>query len=141
VTNENKYIETTKQLAALKQLHAVIWLFQKDEFECAITLAAAAEGLLPPVEGAHLFQALKSSKEVKETNYNLFINWLKHPNITIPGCEIDSALIPEFEVVIIIVRAISKFRAVYKTGSPVMADFIKWAFENGHLPTPKVEEK
>lgn len=136
MSSEEKYIETNKQLAALRQIHAAIFFFRKDEFECAITLAAAAEGLLPTTNELHLFKALQSSNIFKKGEYdcNLFINWLKHP------IEPDYTVIPEFEVAMIIVRAISKFHVIYKTGSPVMKDFIKWAFEKGHLPAPKFEE-
>jgi hypothetical protein len=44
--------------------------------------------------------------------------------------------IPEFEAAIIMVRAISKFFTVYKTESPAMKSFVRWTFEQGHLPMP-----
>ncbi len=132
--SKEKHVKTTKQLAALTQTHAAIWHFRNGEFECAVTLAAAAEGLLPPTDEPHLFQILKNSPMAKELNYNLFINWLKHPNPP------DVAIIGDFEVAIIIVRAISKYVAVYKSGSPTMKDFVTWAFERGHLPTPNRQE-
>ena len=52
-------IETTKQLAALRQITAAIEHLHKREYECAITLAAAAEGLLPPTDEPHIFSDLK----------------------------------------------------------------------------------
>jgi hypothetical protein len=67
-------------------------------------------------------------------DYNSMINWLKHPT----GPE-DNA-IPEFEVAIIIVRAISKFNAIYRAGSPAMRDFVRWAFEQRHIPLPEGDE-
>lgn len=130
-----KYIETSKQLAALEQIHAAIWHCRNEAFECAITLSAAAEGLLPPTAGPHLFQLLKKSPVARsDFDYNEIITWLKHdvgPNDNV---------IPEFEVAIVIVRAISKFNAVYHTGSPVMRDFVKWTFEQGHIPSPEGNE-
>jgi hypothetical protein len=104
------------------------------KMECAITLAAAAEGVMPPTEEPHLFTVLKnSSLSRKEFDYNHTINWLKHP---IPPDDLD---IWEFEAAIIIVRAISKFFAVYRTGSPAMKSFVRWTFEQGHLPMPSLE--
>jgi hypothetical protein len=39
-------------------------------------------------------------------------------------------------VTLVIVRAISKFVAVYNKQSGLMTDFVNWAFEKGHLPVP-----
>ena len=38
-------IETSKRLSAERQIHAAIDHFHRNEFECAMTLAAAAEGV------------------------------------------------------------------------------------------------
>jgi hypothetical protein len=130
-----KYIETSKQLVALEQIHAKIWHCRNEAFECAITLSAAAEGLLPPTIEPHLFQLLKNSPVARSTfDYNEMITWLKHP------IGPDEHIIPEFEVAIIIVRAISKFNAIYHTGSPAMRDFVRWTFEQGHIPLPEDNE-
>jgi hypothetical protein len=130
-----RYIETSKQLAALEQIHAAIWHCRNERFECAITLAAAAEGLLPTTSERHLFQLLMSSPVARsDFDYNSMINWLKHPVAP------DDNAIPEFEVAIIIVRAISKFNAIYHGGSPAMRDFVRWAFEQGHIPLPEDDE-
>jgi hypothetical protein len=131
MSSDGKTIETTKKLAAKRQIHAAILLFRiEQEFECAITLAAAAEGLLPQTDEAHIFKALKDSPAFKELDLNLFITWLKHPGGP------DGAKISEFEVTLVIVRAISKFAAIYVNQSGLMSDFVKWAFEKGHLPVP-----
>jgi len=53
-------IETTKQLAAIRQITAAIEHLRKQEYECAITLAVAAEGLLPPTDEPHIFSAFKN---------------------------------------------------------------------------------
>src|SRR4029077_19039656 len=87
---DGKCIETTKKLAAKRQIHAAILLLRKEqEFECAITLAAAAEGLLPTTDDPHIFKILKDTPVFKQLDLNLF-----------------------------------------------MTDFVKWAFEKGHLPVP-----
>jgi hypothetical protein len=126
-----KYVETTKMLAALEQIHAAIWHCQHEQFECAITLGAAAEGLLPATEELHLLKVLQASPVARtEFDYNEMINWLKHP--TAP----EETVIPEFEVAIVIVRAISKFFVIFDAGSPVMREFVRWAFKEGHLPVP-----
>jgi hypothetical protein len=127
-----KYVETSKQLAALQQIHAAILHCKNEAFECAITLAASAEGLLPSTTERHLFQLLKNSPVARsDFDYNSVINWLKHP------VGPDDNAIPEFEVAIIIVRAISKFIATYRRGSPAMRSFVRWTFEQGHLPLPE----
>lgn len=129
-----RFVETNKQLTALSQIHYALVLFRQNELECAITLAAAAEGTIPPTEEPHLFTVLKNSQlSRKEFDYNHTINWLKHPIAP------DDFDIWEFEAAIIIVRAVSKFFTVYKTGSPTMKSFVRWTFEQGHLPIPAFE--
>jgi len=126
-----KAIETTRQTAATRQIDAAIHHFKNGEYECAITLAAAAEGMLPTTEHPHVFTLMKDSPNFKEADFNCFINWLKHPN------EPDQTLIPDFEVVMVIIRAISKMIATYETGSNDMKEFCRWAFAQGHIPMPK----
>ncbi len=125
-----KIVRTSKQLAAIRQIEAAIEHFENDEYECAITLAAAAEGLIPDTAHPHIFSLLRARPK-KELDYNLLINWLKHP------IEPEEILLPEFEAAIIIMRAISKLIAVYNTGTVKMQKFGRWVFERGHLPIPK----
>jgi hypothetical protein len=135
MSSDGNCVRTTKELAAKRQIDAAILLFRtEDQFECAITLSAAAENLLPPTDEPHIFKILKDGAYFKDLDLNLFINWLKHP--TGP----NAAVISEFEVTLTIVRAISKFAANYNTVSGVMRDFTKWAFEKGHLPPLPIEE-
>src|ERR1700730_2451159 len=112
-------IETTKQLAAIRQITAAIEHLRKQEYECAITLAAAAEGLLPPTDEPHIFSAFKkymSPEEFKELNLNLAVNWLKHYNPE----DLDPVIIPEAVAVWVILRAITKFIAVYHLSTKLM---------------------
>jgi hypothetical protein len=127
-----KVIKTTKQLAATRQIQAAIAHFRKDDYECAITLAAAAEGLLPPTDEPHIFSILKASPLYKDIEINRFINWLKHP--TPP----NEASISEFETALIIMRAITKLYAIYEVGTDDMLEFGRWVFKAGHLAMPKV---
>jgi hypothetical protein len=130
-----RFIETNKQLAALCQIHYAMALFRQNELECAVTLAGAAEGVIPTTNDPHMFLLLKNSPlSRKEFDYNFTINWLKH------STEPDDFIISEFEAAMIIVRAINKFFTVYKAGSPAMRSFVRWTFEQGHLPTPSLDE-
>jgi hypothetical protein len=127
-------VQTTKQLASLRQIRAAIEHFHKQEFERVITLAAAAEGLLPPTNDPHLFRDFKrrlTPEEYKELNFNLVINWLKHYNAEDP----EPVRISEFEAVIMLVRAITKFIAVYHRSTKGMEDFLTWARSHDY-PVP-----
>jgi hypothetical protein len=73
---------------------------------------------------------LRNSRLFASIDINRRINWLKHP------LEPDQEMIPEFEVAVVIVRAITKFQAIYNDESTVMRDFIDWTFDQGHLPRP-----
>jgi hypothetical protein len=136
--NGDKSIKTFKVFAAIRQIQAAIHHFKNDDYECAVTLAAAAEGVLPNVRTPHLFTLIKASPEFRDIDPNFVINWFKH---SVPPYEIE---IPEFEVVMVIVRAISKLIAVEKTAKreglsdhlPDIRLFLRWAFEQGHLPMP-----
>jgi hypothetical protein len=126
-------VETTKQLSSMRQTKAAIEHLHKGQLECAITLAAAAEGQLPETATEYLFRLLQRLKP--QENFNLFITWLKHP--TGP----DKATIAEFEAVLVIARAIQKFVAVYEASCTEFNDFSAWAVAQGHLPKPIVEPK
>jgi hypothetical protein len=123
MATQPRVIKTSKRLASMRQLHAAIEHFQASEFECAMTLAAAAEGVLPSTENHYFLKTLKA----KLPNFNLIINWLKHGN---PPT--DTAELSELEVAATIYRGISKFNAVHGAVSPEMAEFLKWA--KAHIP-------
>ena len=71
------HVGTTKRLAAQRQIDAAIAHFFKKELECAITLAAAAESLLPDTEQPHIYRYLRehSAYNDKEIDFNKTINW------------------------------------------------------------------
>jgi hypothetical protein len=48
-------IKTSKQLSAFRQISAAIDHFEKKDYECAITLAGAAEGQIKEKTLNHLF--------------------------------------------------------------------------------------
>jgi hypothetical protein len=128
--NVGNIIQTTKQLAAIRQLEAAISHFWKNEYECAITLAAAAEGILPPPDRPHGFSLLRGSPFFEKVDFNFYINWLKHP------LEPQDMLVSEFETAMIIVRAISKLAAFNADGTDEIKAFGRWAFQAGYLPMP-----
>jgi hypothetical protein len=76
----------TKKEAALRQITAAIVHFEKKDYECAITLAGAAEGELPTNKASkHLFHELRVrvppefKNEKNLTNWvNATRDWLKH---------------------------------------------------------------
>jgi hypothetical protein len=61
-------IETTKRLAAQRQMDAAVNHLHKSELESAITLATAAEGLLPDTESRQSFAYLREHPLSKSTS-------------------------------------------------------------------------
>jgi hypothetical protein len=103
-----KHIEVVKKQAAQRQIDAAIEHIYKSEFECAVTLAAAAEASLPDTKNDHGWAYLKRHPTFKEVDYNETINWLKH------DIQPDTRVIFEYETAVIIFRAQSKYVAVYR---------------------------
>jgi hypothetical protein len=60
------------------------------------------------------------------------VNWLKHYN----SDDLDSIDITEFEAVMFLLRAITKFIAVYHQSTRRLEAFLSWAGENGYPPKP-----
>lgn len=55
-----RIVQTSKRLAAERQIHAAIAHFHAGDFECAITLCSAAEGQMPEPSGStYLFRQLR----------------------------------------------------------------------------------
>lgn len=124
------FIETNRKLAALRQIDAAIKHLHGVGVECAITLAAAAENLLPATKEPHIFQYLEqhSAFKNKEVDFNETINWLKHPIGS------DAKVIFQQEAALIILRAMSKFVAVYKEAPTEWDEFLKWGATAGFWP-------
>lgn len=120
--------ETNLNLASSRQIHAAILHSNENSIECAITLAAAAEGMLPSSEGEHFQKKLKEfsaglpADAEGATGPNDFITWLKHG--TYKGKPCDTATIEQMEAQVTIWRAISKFGAVYGDISSEMKSWI-----------------
>jgi hypothetical protein len=121
-------VQTTKRLAAQRQIHAAITHFQGGGFECAISLCSAAEGQMPePSEPMHLFGILRRASaenpppDGKKDDFNYVATWMKH------GTGADEVEIEEWHVKMWLNRAISKYREVYGTGTPEMIALFPWA--------------
>lgn len=106
----------------MRQIHAAIEHLQRGDFECAMTLAAAGEGILPPTDEPH-FRGLAGKTEVNE-----IVDWLRH------GPKKDkenrswgrgqTVAIEESDVIFVIYRAIAKFDAVFSDQkTPQMVSF------------------
>jgi hypothetical protein len=118
----------------MRQINRAIDHLFQGEYECAITLAGAAEGMLPETWKPHFRQRVKRFAELQEikeeggaTGPNDFKNWLKHGSLN--GKRIENATIPAEESVGMVYRAITKYHAVYDDLSPQMLRFVNWMGE------------
>lgn len=125
-------IDTNIRLASMRQIHCAIEHLHAGDFECAITLAHAGEGMLPEPAKPYLRHGIKKMAESEEIQAaggaigpNDISVWLKHG--TFNGVKEENATIPAEESVAFICRAISKFKAVYDELSPQMTSFREWA--------------
>lgn len=122
-------LQTSKKKSSAQQIQSAIAHFEAGKLDCAITLAAAAEGILPDSSDPYLFQILRHHPDV-DFDLNLVINWLKHP------VGPQEATITEGEATIVIARAISKFIAVYQESTQRFEQFLRKGYEAGWLPKP-----
>jgi hypothetical protein len=129
MTFSNLHIETTKRLAAQRQIDAAVSHLHKSELESAIALATAAEGLLPDMESRQIFAYLREHPLSKQVDIDKTIKWLKR------RARPDAATIFEFEAAVIIARVMSKFAAAYTEVPSEWYDFLSWGVVKGHWPT------
>jgi hypothetical protein len=125
-------VKTTKQLSAYRQIVAAIEHLHKMDFECAITLAGAAEGQVKEKTSTHLFRVIL--KYFSSDEANAFIHWLKHPSGP------DNAEIDELEVVTTIIRAIQKYVGAYETAHSLFLTFSEWCIANGYTKKSFLEQ-
>ncbi len=125
----------TKKEAATRQITAAIKHFEHKEYECAVTLAGAAEGQLSTKDGSkHLFEELKirMPPELKdEKDWSSWLNatrdWLKHRT---PHWG-DEWEVTERAAALMIARAITKFHWAHKQTTQRMENFLKQWRESG----------
>jgi hypothetical protein len=118
----------------MRQIHGAIDHVYRGDYECAITLAGAGEGILPETDKPHFRQKEKELAKLPEIKAaggaigpNDYINWLKHGSLVRGGPRIENATIPAEESIKTIWRAITKYRATYDDLSPQMMMFRDWA--------------
>lgn len=121
-------IQTSKRLAAMRQIHAAISHFREGEFECVITLCSAAEGQLPTQgEQIDLFSILKQAgikrpeSDGGRDDFNFIANWMKHEGGP------AEAIIEPWMALMWLNRAISRYRVAYGAGTPQMVNLFAWA--------------
>ena len=129
----NRVVQTSKRLAAERQIHAAIVHFRRGDFECAVSLCSAAEGQMPePSKPTHFLAILKRAGDERpapdgrKDDFNYVANWMKH------SAGADTVEIEEWVVTMWLNRAISKYRAVYGIGTPEMAATFPWAGQAPH---------
>jgi hypothetical protein len=103
----------------MRQIHAAIAHWRVGDFECAITLAAAAEAMLPDIDEPRFREAQNI------TRVNEISNWLIHGRFDlVKGDDVDTVVIEELDTVVVIHRAILKFEAIFwKDKTPQMTSF------------------
>lgn len=119
-------LRLTKVQGATRQTNAAIEAFARGDFDIAITLAGAAEGMIK-WKGRHLFTFLRDSPGVQHVGRNTWIatlnverDWLKHPS----GSRV--LRLEREHAAIMIARAASKLAR----WSPQMREFKTWLRKN-----------
>ncbi len=103
----------------MRQIHAAIEHWRRADFECAMTLAGAAEGMLPDIDEPH-YRELQNFTRVNEIS-----NWLIHGSgDRMKGDHVYTVVIGELDTIVAIHRAILKFEAVFwQDKTPQMKSF------------------
>jgi tRNA threonylcarbamoyladenosine modification (KEOPS) complex Cgi121 subunit len=130
-------IETCTRLASMRQIHCAIEHLERGDYECAITLASAAEGMLLEPDEKYLRHKIKDMSETEEikaaggaTLPNDYATWLKHGTYNKRKTELaEIVMIPSEEGVAWVCRAISKYEIVCADLSPQMRSYREWAKE------------
>jgi hypothetical protein len=117
-------LELTKVDAATRQVDAAIEALVRGDFDVAITLAGAAEGMLER-SGLHGFAFLRDSPRVQHVEKKEWIgvlnferDWLKHPTPDAPKV----LTIEPWHAGVMIARAASKV----EDWTPRMYEFREW---------------
>lgn len=118
----------THQTSSQSQIHCAINLYTNYFFDAAITLALAAEDQLPDTTNPHAYSAIKAVSEDLAKTSNVLRNWLKHHK------QPEKIDVSQTDVVTAILRASSKYMAVYSSYTPEMDAFFDWCRKNGYMP-------
>jgi hypothetical protein len=134
------HIDTCVRYASMRQIHAAIEHLHRGDFECAITLAAAGEAILPLTDKPTFHDKAKTvenklgAQPDGVTGANDVINWLKHGEIKDKAAgknrRYETATIEELEAITVIYRGITKFEAIFEDQkTPQMLSFKNWVLE------------
>jgi hypothetical protein len=124
----DRALTITKAEGATRQVEEAIRALQRGDFDVAITLAGAAEGMLER-SGLHMWSYIKERTTaagfdektmVNEVNAELY--WLKHPTPDKP----DTLTLTRSHAAWMIARAMTKL----ETWSPIMNEFRAWLKRN-----------
>ena len=131
------FIDTNIRLAAMREIHAAIDHFRRGDFECAVTLAAAGQAMVPETDESHfrpkteILEALIAGLKNESVDIPEIIHWLKHGTLRIGGSITENVRIGEFGVIATIWRGIAKFEGYYvaneRDRTPQMLSFERWA--------------
>ncbi len=137
-------ISLTKTEAAQQQLEGAINNFFLGNWACAITLAGAAESMLPPVEGKDdLFETAKSiglnKLEIGESTAVTLINkerdWLKHLTTNSPSI----MTLQQDDAILMILRAFTRLKANLDKSSIYMDTFVEWLESNTTIQSVSIQ--
>jgi hypothetical protein len=118
-------VDVSKVDAARSQLESEIKRYDESDWIGAITLAGAAEEILPKRDGKDLFTIAESAAAGDEEQMialkrlNFVRNWLKHSGDDHP----KTIEIERTDAALMIVRAMTRFHAVTGQQTPVMDRF------------------
>ena len=132
-------VVSKKDAARLQILTACTLLFEGN-WECAMTLAGAAEGQIPETKNAIVPDIFTRIKSVLGKNYaserehvsfeNSERDWLKH------NSDQSNKLIYEFKAFMMVARAASKYWSVYRDNSEDIQALNKWLIEQNYPFNP-----
>lgn len=121
---------TTKKQASLRQLHAAIEHLRNGDYECAVTLAGAAEGQLAGRGERDFWQIMKivafqgrTDRKAVIAELNETRDWLKHPTRQLK----DYHYIHADDAWIACLRAAMQFVSAFKQQSTKMENLFKRA--------------
>jgi hypothetical protein len=124
-----RVLTISKAEGASRQVDEAIRALQRGDFDVAVTLAGAAEGMLDRREGLHLWTYMHAKAKAAgiqtddlSNHLNAARTWLKH---AVPEQE-ESLALDRCAAVEMIMRAMSKLA----TWSPLMNEFKAWLVEN-----------
>lgn len=134
----------TKLDAAVRQTRAAMAAFEAGDFDIAVTLACAAEGMIPSGQRGSVHDlTMKAAKTLlgskEATKFNSKINerrdWLKHKTVEMP----NEICIDAVDAALAILRAMTKFEKIDQDRADSNANFMIWAQKHLLPETNSVE--